>query len=274
MLTDVFVPLLTYPERNDGGQLPALSDLLAQFADTITWCGIEVDVPDLADRWGAALIALPQMAAEVEGRSRQTAAELLREASLLTPGPTVSCTTLKTRFTSPGTTVSRAARNHDLAALFTRSGVESSNELAEELLFGSGRPLLLLPADTGFSTKVNRVAVAWDGSAAASRAVFDAMPLIARAKETVLMIVPEDGKAADPAFVQGYLDRHGAKTSVRTVNPDGGSIGARLQSAALEDGADMLVMGGYGHSRLREFVLGGVTADVLHRPTLAVFMSR
>ena len=137
----------------------------------------------------------------------------------------------------------------------------------EAALFASGRPLLLAPAGEP-ATLGGTVAVAWDGGTAAARAVALALPLLRRAGRVVILAAenPAPGRAADPARLSANLARHGVSALIHPLSPAGRGISRALLDAALEEGADVMVMGAYGHSRVREMVWGGVTRDILREP--------
>lgn len=276
MLEDVLVPLLTYPDKTNADALSPLARLLDSFAKTVTFCGLEVDVPNMADRWGSALVSLPQMVTEVEERSRRNVADLLVVAGNLQTNLASTHLRVKSAFGDPGTAIVRQARCHDFTCLLMRPGSVDCAAIAEDLVFGSGRPLLIVPESLHCGSNMERVAIAWDGSATASRALFDAMPLVVAAKEVILLTAPEDKDIplGTVDAVSGYLRRHGVDAKRAAVTTAGSGIGSALQGAAIAAGAGVLVMGAYGHSRLREFVLGGATADVLKSPSLPVFFSR
>lgn len=148
----------------------------------------------------------------------------------------------------------------------------------ERALFASGRPVLVVPAAGGFETVGRRVLVGWNGSREAARAVNDALPLLARAEATtVLAVNPRRGlgeRGDQPgADIARHLARHGLEVAVEhPVAPEMGA-GDILLNRAADLGADLLVVGAYGHSRVRELVLGGVTRTLLRRMTLPVLMS-
>lgn len=276
MLTDVFVPLFTYPEETATATLPQFVKLLEAFAMRVTYCGVEIDVPDLANQWGAHLAALPQMAAEVERRSHDQAVNLLEHAKALATTLEISTFRLRAAFIDPGLAVAVQARYHDVTAIQMRPGSANLNAVAEHLLFGSGRPLLLVPGEPGHSTGLDHVAVSWDGRATANRAIYDAMPLIVRASHVTILTAGSDkdiAPSSTDALVR-YLQRHAVEPRLVDVSSSKQGIAFDLQTAALAEKADLLVMGAYGHSRLREFILGGATAGVLDRTIMPVFMSR
>jgi nucleotide-binding universal stress UspA family protein len=276
MLTDVFVPLLSFPQDVRPQALPRLAALLERFATHVTWCAVEIDVPDIADRWGGALVALPQMVADAERQSRNSARELLESVHGLSQRIVAESYTMRATFGSPGLVVARRAQHHDLSAMPLRHGSVEQASLAESLMFDSGRPLLIVPDVTGVTDDPSRIAVAWDGSPTASRALHDAMPLLVRAANVTLLTAHEDKPVARPAIdaALAYLSRHGVTASVVAVDQGSAGIANALQQSAIAEGAGLLVMGAYGHSRMREFILGGATAGVLNDPRLPVFFSR
>ncbi|MGG5886359.1 universal stress protein [Falsiroseomonas sp. HC035] len=145
-------------------------------------------------------------------------------------------------------------------------------------LFESGRPVLLLPR-VGAPTRLGRHAlIAWNARREAARAVHDALPLLALMEEvTVLTVMPrkdEDGHGEQPgADIAAHLARHGLRVTVRSVAGADVTVGDLLLNEAADLGANLLVMGGYGHSRLREFMLGGATRTILAQMTVPVLIS-
>jgi nucleotide-binding universal stress UspA family protein len=151
------------------------------------------------------------------------------------------------------------------------------NPPPEDIALSAGRPVLVIPY-IGGAAVAQRVLVAWDASREATRAVNDAMPLLrAAASVTVLTVDPVvdrsrhgDIPGADIAL---HLARHGVTACIEKTVSAGMGIGDVLLSRASDLGADLLVMGAYGHSRVRELALGGATRTVLTSMTLPVFMS-
>lgn len=148
--------------------------------------------------------------------------------------------------------------------------------LIETALFETGRPSLIVPYIGPGEGKLDSIAIAWDGRREAARAVHDAMPLLKQAKTIEIITIGRIGtaKGEEPgADLAEALARHGLKVSVQHL--DGGStdVASTLLSHAADRGFDMMVMGGYGHSRLREVVLGGATKGILESMTVPVLMS-
>lgn len=149
----------------------------------------------------------------------------------------------------------------------------------ESLLFESGRPVLLIPYATHCEAKFERILVAWNGSREACRAVFDALPLLVAAKsvEVITVDAPDNGQqnaAYAGAEIAASLARHGV--NVTTYSPPSGGVSgaAIIENRVADTSADLLVMGAYSQSRLKEFFFGGVTRSVLQSMTCAVLMSR
>jgi nucleotide-binding universal stress UspA family protein len=146
---------------------------------------------------------------------------------------------------------------------------------AGELILGAGRPVLFVPYAGSFPDCGKRVLVAWNASREAARAIADALPVLARAVavEVVAFEPGGDHGAIPGADIAHYLARHGVKASAsRDVAPDL-DIGARILSRAADSAADLIVMGAYGRSRLRELVLGGATRALLDAMTVPVLMA-
>ncbi|HRD76047.1 MAG TPA: universal stress protein, partial [Hyphomicrobiaceae bacterium] len=146
------------------------------------------------------------------------------------------------------------------------------------LVMEGGRPVLLIPARGDVRMPPSRVAVAWDGRREAARAAFDAIPLAVLAGNVTIISVNGDraGRSAGDlptAEIAAALARHGAKADSVDATARGGDVGHELLRQAHAHGADLLVMGCYGHSRLRELVLGGATRDVLAGTDMPILMS-
>lgn len=174
-----------------------------------------------------------------------------------------------------GERVLARARVSDLT-VFARAGEDYDHELPPSLdsvLFASGRPVLVVPPRP-VSVLGKVVAVAWNRSAEAARAVTAALPLLAAAETVVVLGANEARKDAEPSECAAFLAGHGIAAQTWAFTPSLDSIGESLSAEAKKAKADLLVMGAYGHSRLREMVLGGATRGILGRKdeTLPVFL--
>ncbi len=142
----------------------------------------------------------------------------------------------------------------------------------EAALFDTGRPVLVAPPSAPSGT-AGHVALAWNGTREAARAVWAARPFLAVAERISIVTVIQDGWEASPVELATYLARHGVDAETHLVKLGDVEVGERLLASAGQLEADVLVMGGYGHSRLRELVLGGATRSVLEQASLPVLMA-
>ena len=148
--------------------------------------------------------------------------------------------------------------------------------LIEAMLFQSGAPILIVPYAGVSAFTPGRAIVAWDGGAAAAHAVRAALPLLHLSKEVVVVLVKEHIKRSTElagADIATHLARHNLNVEVREITNATGDIGQTILSFAADEAADWMVMGGYGHSRMREFFLGGATRGILESMTLPVLMA-
>ncbi len=151
-----------------------------------------------------------------------------------------------------------------------REGVDST--VLEAAMFETGRALLMVPPDVPEPFGDN-VAVAWDGSREAARAVAAALPILRRAGRVEIMTAQTGSVAAKPSELGHYLARHGIESQTWAFTPGRDPIGKELMIQSAEAGADLLVMGAYGHSRFREMVLGGATRGIIANAALPVLMA-
>lgn len=172
------------------------------------------------------------------------------------------------------------ARYADLTIVGQGLDVEPTlSELAalpEELVLGVGRPLLVVPRYGVFTTIGERVLIAWNGSREATRAVHDALPILKRAHTVTILSIDPEGQPADRvpgADIARHLARHSIRVEAATTYGPSTAVGDILLSRAFDLGADLIVMGAYGHSRMREMVLGGATRHLLRHMTVPVLMS-
>ena len=148
---------------------------------------------------------------------------------------------------------------------------------AEQVIFGSGRPTLVLPeSPRPRPFELGTIAVAWDFGRAAARAVSDALPLLEKAKKVRIVTVINEKRLDSKHSVEELaknLSRHGIDVVLDKVDAEGRGIGEVLEAYTASHRIDVLVMGAYGHSRWREFVLGGATKSLLSKPPLPIMFS-
>jgi nucleotide-binding universal stress UspA family protein len=180
-----------------------------------------------------------------------------------------------------GEAVAHRARHADLTVfgpdLLAQKTIREP--LINGALFESGRPALIVPDDKGATLKPSRVSVAWDGRTEAARAIRDALPVLAGAEDVRLVLVdPEEttfGHGPEPGVqMAAYIARHDVRVTIDRLPSMGKSTAEVLSRHARDIGAEMLVMGAYGHSRLRERLFGGTTYAMLKAPPVTLFMAR
>jgi nucleotide-binding universal stress UspA family protein len=172
--------------------------------------------------------------------------------------------------------VAQQARLADLTIVpHPESGDDvSSSDALHAVLFDSGRPVLIAPHASPRSIG-SRVAIAWNGTAESAAAVQAGIPWMQKASAVRILSAAEyqrNGPSAQK--LAAYLAMHGIQAESATFRPIDREVGAGMLAAAREFGADLMTMGGYSHSRLRQLILGGVTRHVLERADLPVIMNR
>jgi nucleotide-binding universal stress UspA family protein len=169
------------------------------------------------------------------------------------------------------------ARHYDLSVV---AQAQPQDDIIEGLtiaaaLFDSGRPVLVVPYIQREGLKLGRVMVCWDGSRSAARAVADALPLLQRAGQVDVVTVEADERRNElrGAQIAEHLARHKIKVDLKSLVAPDSEVANVILSQTADSEADLIVMGGYGHSRFREFVLGGVTRGILGSMTAPVLMA-
>ncbi|CAN7593618.1 universal stress protein [Trinickia sp. LjRoot230] len=183
----------------------------------------------------------------------------------------------------PNTVVPKTARLADLTIIgqFDPDDPESfvAEQFAENLVLSAGRPVLIVPYAGHFSTVGTRVLLAWDAGREATRALHDALPFLISAEQTAVLTVNAlDGEPPATRIpgvdIAEVIARHGANVVTQQIEGvHGASVGEMLLSRAADFGADLIVMGCYGHSRWRELALGGTSRSILQSMTVPVLMS-
>jgi nucleotide-binding universal stress UspA family protein len=171
------------------------------------------------------------------------------------------------------------ARRFDLSVFMQSEpdGVDN-DDVIETSLFQSGRPLIVVPYIQKDGLKLDRMVCCWDGSQAAARAFNDALPLLGKATAVDLLIVLNEKTKNDRNEIRGveiaaHLARHDVKVEIETIPAADIDVANAILSYVADSSATLIVMGGYGHTKLREVILGGVTREMLKSMTVPVFMS-
>jgi len=224
---------------------------------------------------------IPAEVIETQREDNETAAEAaIKSFTAAADQAGISAEPLTTSASLAGASdqFARMARRFDLAIVGQAQPEISSMEqiIGETTLFESGRPMIMVPYIQRAPFKTDNVMICWDGSRTAARAVADAIPIIHNSGRVEIVIVASERGKQDEiegADVGQHLARHGLKVDVHRISGGNIDVGDALLSHVADSGADLMVMGGYGHSRLREFVLGGVTRSIFESMTVPVLLS-
>jgi nucleotide-binding universal stress UspA family protein len=171
------------------------------------------------------------------------------------------------------------ARRFDLSVVLQSSpdGV-ANDDIIESAIFESGRPVVVVPYIHKGGLQLDRVVCCWDGGRAAARAINDALPLLARAARVDLLIVENDKTRNETTEIRGvemaaHLARHDVKVEIEIIPAADIDVADAILSHVADESGTLIVLGGYGHAKLREIILGGVTRAMLKTMTVPVFMS-
>jgi nucleotide-binding universal stress UspA family protein len=277
VLKDILLTLWSYPEPTPVPMVEAAAAWAAALGGKLSVITAEVEIRAPGTILPDTLLDIPAMVAAEEKKSANSARNLLAEfrRSANKRGVFQEQILEQCRASDVPALFAEYARLRDLTIVPVPAGDPSAQWYAESIIFDSGRPIILLSPGAD-SPGFDRVVVAWDGSRTAARALSDAMPILEKAHRIYVLTVTNEKvlptmRSASP-IVQ-YFSRRGIEVVLDEVDAAGRKIGAVLESHVLALKADLLVMGAYGHSRLREFVLGGATQSVLARPPVPVLLS-
>jgi nucleotide-binding universal stress UspA family protein len=273
--TDILVTLTSYPEPTPVSVVDEAVSVAAVLGAHIAALSCEVHVEVPGHFISGAVVGLPGVIAGEVDKSRRNAQDLLAafEAAATKSGVSRESILQKCESHEVADLLVEYARLHDLTIMS-----ESNDQwCAEAVIFGSGKPTLILPQNPRSRPfELGTIAVAWDFSRAAARAVSDALPLLERAKKVRVVTVLNEknlDRKHSAEELSKNLSRHGIDVVLDRVDAKGRPIGGILEAYVAAHASDMLVMGAYGHSRLREFVLGGATKSLLSKPPLPILFS-
>ena len=272
---DILVALTSYPVPTPVSVIDDAVSVAAVLGAHIAALSYEMHVQVPGHFISGSVVGLPGVIAGEAGKSRKNAQDLLAafEAAAAKSGVSHESIFQKCKSFEVPDLLAEYARLRDLTIM------PASNDrwYAEAVIFGSGKPTLILPeSPRPRPFELGTVAVAWDFSRAAARAVADAIPLLEKAKKVrVVAVLNEkhmDNKHSAEELSKN-LSRHGIDVVLDRVDAKGRPIGDVLEAYVASHASDMLVMGAYGRSRLREFVLGGATKSLLLKPPLPILFS-
>ncbi len=275
---DLLLQLTSYPEPTAPGIVEAAAAIAADLDARLTALAFEIEIPPPMGFYADAILDISGLlAAEREKSVRhvralatafETAAGArgVPHAMLVEPANTARTPAL----------VRDQARLRDLTILGLSPSPDFRNVVAETVVFESGRPVLILPEVGVVNSAFERIVLAWDFGRPAARALADALPFLQRAGQVQVVSVATGTPPETTTRIEDlvrHLEAHGVSAGVETIEAGDRTVGAALADHADGSGADLLVMGAFGHSRLRDFVIGGATRSMLAAPPLPIFLS-
>ncbi|MDO8876495.1 MAG: universal stress protein [Pseudolabrys sp.] len=279
---DTLLVLTSYPKptpRASVDQAMALGVALGTNMSAISF-EIDVKVPGGSNFLADTLLNLPGIIAAEKQKAAANARDLLdafevsaKQRGILGERLLERCLTALV----PDLLVDHA-RLRDLTIIPIRDGDSIEHWYAESIVFGSGRPCMILPDPTRYDRPptLQTVAIAWDFSRPAARAVADALPILQQAELVRAITVAHEKSmktTRSSEQLAAHLLMHGVKVELDVIDAQDRSIGDVLGEYVNSQKIDLLVMGAYGHSRIRDFVLGGATKSMLQKPPLPLFLS-
>ena len=277
MQLQVFLPLVTYPQANSD-EIARSAVCVAQWLEgKLHALAINADIPDVSTALSRVVLNTGELIKGAETESRHRGSHLL---SLLNrtadaAGLPIQTSSIQVHLATLGDTAANHARYFDMSVLGWEPENPTTRSTAEAVIFGAGRPAVICPAVSAID-EFDHVSIAWDGSRAAARAVADAQPFLKRAARITIITITGEKPLGDQhgaVRLTEILRQSGLNAEARSVAANHRPIAEMLQQTAIEQGSQLLVMGGYGHSRIRDFVLGGATRGVLASPLLPILLS-
>ncbi len=282
-IRDILLPLVSYPSPTTPAAIEKCVAIAGYLGADISATAFELEVPAPAGPFTGGLGLEGTVPVEEAGEHQKS----LLNSRQMVEGLEAAAKAWKVAYTH---TIAPCAAEDVTAVLVSQSRLKDlslipvkdhdggQETVIQSLLFESGRPLLLFsePSVNRLSNSFDHVAIAWDHSAQAARAVADALPFLENAKSVRVLTVTDKATSAEcesGASLVGHLGGHGIKASFDTPKIGGSSIGKVLEAYVKTNKIDLLVMGAYRHSRLREFVMGGATYTILGHPPCWVLMS-
>ncbi|MGF7163021.1 nucleotide-binding universal stress UspA family protein [Rhodoligotrophos appendicifer] len=271
-----YMPLVTYPEPVEDESILATTAFASALKCMLHVTAFSVHIPQLNSPLGQFLIDVPGLVRASEERSKAECHRLqglIEEASR--PHLGVHCTSREIVLGGALNSAAAEARYFDLTLLPWSDEIVGSKDIAEAVVFGSGRPAILIPAIPS-PASFDHLAIAWDASRVAARALGDALPLLVDGGRISVLTVKDEKPLSGPniaAALASSLEKRGFRAKSIDIALGDRAIGEVLQETALSEGAQILAMGGFGHSRIRDFILGGATKGVLNDLRLPVLFS-
>lgn len=279
-MRDILLQIDTYPEATPAEAIDQAVRFTAAVGGVLSALAVEVDIQAPRNRLADYLIGLSHMAEEEERKSRRFCIAALEDFALRAGEAGVLGEAIhgKADLYGVGAYVAGRSRTRDLCIVPVADRLDGQRSIIEAVAFGSGRPVLTfrpggadLPAGG-----LGSVVLAWDGTRTAARAMADALPILQKAREVRVLTVTNEKPSARPGLGKDavrHLAAHGVNARVDEVDAGGRRIGPVFEDYLAGHGSDLFVMGAYGQSRAKEFILGGATEHMLHDPRTPLLLS-
>ncbi|WP_439614473.1 universal stress protein [Reyranella sp.] len=271
-----YMPLATYPEAVEDGAVLAAAGFAVSLGSVLEVATFSVDIPRVPSPLAGLLIDIPGLVQAAEDKSKSECSRLQSLVRAIGGPSEVNCTSREVLLSGILDAAATDARYYDLAVLPWSRDTASAQHLIEAVVFGSGRPTILVPDSTRQAGRLDHVAIAWDASRVAARALGDVLPLLEPGGRVTVLTVRDEKPLAGAALASllaASLGKRGVKADPIEIDLGERSVAQALQETALAEGAQLLAMGGFGHSRIRDFVLGGATTGVFADLRLPVLLS-
>jgi nucleotide-binding universal stress UspA family protein len=275
-IRDILLQMNSYPDRTPLWAIDSAVYLTERLDAKLSVGLCQVEIPDVSSYLSQLLVRSKEVIAAENQKSAENAVQIMLKfdeavgPDRLGESMVFNCPALVTPWR-----LATKARLHDFT-IVPMYGHPETRSLIEGLVFESGRPVLVLPPKGQAGHRFNDVVIGWDGSRAAARALADSLNFCERAASVTVVTVTgeKDLPGTELASeVLRHLARHDIAAEAVEVRLTEQDAGCALRAFCKEKGSDLLVMGAYGHSRIREFVLGGATRAILEQPGLPVLLS-
>ncbi len=277
---DLLLQIASYPDATPDAAIDGAIHIAESLGASITGLAVEVEIPIHSNTVADHLIGLSSLAKTAEAESRNACQRSLAQFTRIATSVGVYGDAISARANhyEVASVVARFARSRDLCILPIIHERDPQLEIAQTLIFQTGRPVLILRQGqaAALAPRPGVVAIAWDGSRGAARAVADAMPFLMMAEHVRVVTVLNEkpiALASPGSEMQRHLLTHGVSSTVDEIDSGGDRIGVALDRYIERQGVDLIVLGAYGHSRAQQFLLGGATQHVLSAPKCAALLS-
>ena len=267
MAFQLLVPIHTYPQQTSLDIVRSVAAVSRHLKADVHALISNVTFPSVSSPFGNLLIDIPALVRDAKAKSRADGTEIANalRKEVLSLGHSFQFTEVECPLETFQDSVILQGRYHDFSVIGLDSRNRTSRAIAEAVMFACGRPTLLLPEHEATAT-FDHVLIAWDGSRVATRATADSWPFLQRARSiTIASIVDEKplphGDLGDR--LARYLSHHELQANVIHLQRGDHPVSEALQNYARQNDAGLMVMGAFGHTRVRDFVLGGATSGIL-----------